>query len=161
MNVQYRAAVSRRLGQISERLRRCFGQQHRPEPKILVVRGSRMACEMAKLLKRHGANIEMADRPALFDLARRTQPALIVSDLSISGISEMEDAVCLRQLLPDCKVMLFSGQGLRRASFPRESELELVRTIEHLCSDSLSGHMLWLDLARFIQGAPRHRSMAA
>jgi CheY-like chemotaxis protein len=159
--VQYRAAVSRRLGEIRETLRRCFGQQHTPEPKILVVRGSRIAGEMAKLLKRHGANIEMADRPGLFDVARRTQPALIVSDLSISGISEMEDALRLRQLLPACKVMLFSGQGLRRTSLPRESELELVRTIERLCSDPLSGQMLWLDLARFVQVAPRHRSMAA
>ena len=84
-----------------------------------------------------------------------------MSDLSISGISEMEDALRLRQLLPACKVMLFSGQGLRRTSLPRESELELVRTIERLCSDPLSGQMLWLDLARFVQAAPRHRSMAA
>jgi hypothetical protein len=57
--------------------------------------------------------------------------------------------------------MLFSGQGLRRAILPVESELELVRTIERLCSDPFSGQVLWLDLPRFIKAAPRHRSMAA
>jgi hypothetical protein len=39
--------------------------------------------------------------------------------------------------------------------------VELVRTIERLCADSYGGQMLWLDLARFIQAVPRHRSMAA
>lgn len=127
----------------------------------MVVRGSGMAVEMARILRRHGLNIEMAERMALLEQARRTQPALIVSDLSVSGISEMEDALRLRQVLPACKVMLFSGQGLRRSSIPRDSELELVRTIERLCADPLSGQMLWLDLARFVQAVPRHRSMAA
>lgn len=120
-----------------------------------------MAVEMARIFRRHGLNIEMAERMALLEQARRTQPALIVSDLSVSGISEMEDALRLRQVLPACKVMLFSGQGLRRSSIPRDSELELVRIIERLCADPLSGQMLWLDLARFVQAVPRHRSMAA
>ena len=127
----------------------------------MVVRGSRIAGEMARTLRRHRLNIEIVERQALLEYACRSRPALIVSDLSISGISEMEDALRLHQLLPDCKVMLFSGQGLRRASLPRESELELVRTIERLCSDPFSGQVLWLDLARFIQAVPRHRSMAA
>ncbi len=127
----------------------------------MVVRGSGMAVEMARIFRRHGLNIEMAERMALLEHARRSQPALIVSDLSVSGIFEMEDALRLRQVLPTCKVMLFSGQGLRRSSIPRDSELELVRTIERLCADPLSGQMLWLDLARFVQAVPRHRSMAA
>ena len=127
----------------------------------MVVRGSRIAGEMAKTLRRYRLNIELVDRPALLEHACRIRPALIVSDLSVSGISEMEDALRLHHLLPDCKVMLFSGLGLRRAILPPESELELVRTIERLCSDPFSGQVLWLDLARFIQAAPRHRSMAA
>lgn len=48
-----------------------------------------------------------------------------------------------------------------RTTLPRDSELELVRTIERLCADPLSGQMLWLDLARFVQVAPQQRSMAA
>lgn len=159
--MRYKAAASRRLRQITESVRRCLGLQHRPGPKILVVRGSRLAGEMAKVLKHHGSNIDLVDRNALYDHAQRTGPALIVSDLSVSGMSEMEDALRLRQLLPDCKVMLFSGQGLRRTTLPRDSELELVRAIERLCADPLSGQMLWLDLARFLQVMPRQRSMAA
>lgn len=127
----------------------------------MVVRGSRIAGEMAKTLRRYRLNIEQVERPALLEHACRVRPALIVSDLSVSGISEMEDALRLHQLLPDCKVMLFSGQGLRRASLPRDSELELVRIIERLCSDPFSGQVLWLDLARFLQAVPRQRSMAA
>jgi CheY-like chemotaxis protein len=149
------------LGQLGERLRRCLGLQRRPGARIAVVQGSRMAWEMAKTLRRYGMNIDMVERPGLLDYARRIQPALIVSDLSVSGISEMEDALRLRQALPGCRVMLFSGQGVKRSAIPRDSEAELVRTIERLCGDTQSGYMLWLDLARFIQAVPRHRSMAA
>lgn len=120
-----------------------------------------MGNEMARMLKRHGLIIDLAERAVLLESARRIQPDLIISDLSISGMSGMEDAICLRQRLPACKVLLFSGQGLHRTSLPRESELELVRTIERLCADPESGHMLWLDLARFIQILPRQKSMAA
>lgn len=126
-----------------------------------MVRGSRIAGEIAKTLRRYRLNIEVVERPALLEHACRIRPALIVSDLSLSGISEMDDALRLHQLLPDCRVMLFSGQGLRRASLPPESELELVRTIERRCSDPCRGQVLWLNLARFIQTVPRHRSMAA
>jgi hypothetical protein len=127
----------------------------------MVVRGGRIAGEMVKTLRRYRLNIEVVERPSLVDYASRVRPAMIVSDLSVSGISEMEDALRLHRLLPDCKVMLFSGQGLRRATLPRESELELVRTIERLCSDPFRGPVLWLDLARLLQAVPRHRSMAA
>ena len=159
--MHYRAAARRMLDEIGERLRRCLGLQRRPGARILVVRGTRMAGEMARVLRRYGLNIEMAERASLLEQARRTQPALIVSDLSVSGMSEMEDALRLRQVMPACKVLLFSGQGLRRPILPRESEFELVHTIERLCSDPLGGQMLWLDLARFLQVAPQHRSMAA
>lgn len=160
-SVQYWAAVRRKFEESRQKLRRCLGRRHRPLPRILVIRGSLMAGEMAKVMKRYGSNIELVDRSALFDHAHRTRPALIVSDLSVSGMSEMEDALRLRHLLPGCKVLLFSGQGLRRTTLPRESELELVRTIERLCDDPLNGQMLWLDLARFLQVMPRQRSMAA
>lgn len=149
------------LVQLWQRLRGGFGPQQRPGAKILMIRGSRMAGELVKILRRYRMNIDLVEPASLLEHARHTHPALIVSDLSVSGMSEMEDAIRLRQLLPDCKVMLFSGQGLRRTSLPRESELELVRTIERLCSDTLSGPMLWLDLARFLHVLPRHRSMAA
>jgi CheY-like chemotaxis protein len=159
--MRYMAAASQMLDQIGERLRRRFGLHQGPEARILIVRGSRMAGEMARILRRYRLDIELVERTALLEHARRAQPALIVSDLAVSGMSEMEDALRLRRQLPDCKVMLFSGQGLRRTTLPRESELELVRTIERLCNDPFSGQMLWLDLARFIQAMPRHSSMAA
>jgi hypothetical protein len=159
--VDYSAAAAQMVERIKERVRRCLGPQDRPGPRIMVVRGSRIAGEIAKALRLYRLNIELVERSTLLEHACRVRPALIVSDLSVSGISEMEDALRLHQLLPDCKVMLFSGQGLRRASLPRESELELVRTIERLCSDPFSGQVLWLDLARFLQAVPRHRSMAA
>lgn len=120
-----------------------------------------MAREMARVLRSYRLNIELVERPALLEHARHNQPVLIVSDLSVSGISEMEDALRLRQLLPACKIMLFSGQGLRRAVLPRESEAELVRTIERLCDHSCGGQMLWLDLARFMHSRPWHKSVAA
>lgn len=149
------------LSRLGERLRRCLRRQNRSGARILVVRGSRMAGEMARILKRHGLNSELVERTSLLESARRIQPALILSDLSVGGMSEVEDAIGLRQRLPACRVLLFSGQGLRRSSIPRDSEMELVHTIERLCASPQNGHMLWLDLARLIQAVPRHKSMAA
>ncbi|MGE5204742.1 MAG: hypothetical protein ACM3PW_03940 [Chlamydiota bacterium] len=116
---------------------------------------------MSRILKRHGLNSDLVERTSLVENARHTQPALILSDLSVSGMSDVEEAIGLHQRLPRCRVLLFSGQGLRRSSIPRESEMELVRTIERLCTGPDNGHMLWLDLARFIQAVPRRKSMAA
>lgn len=159
--MQYRA-VRGVLIQLAQRFRRHWGRQRRSSGgKVLVVHGSRMAAELAEILRRQGLSIHLIEQAALLEQVRRTQPALVVSDLSIGGLSGMEDAIRLRQLLPTCKVLLFSGQGLRRTSLPRDSETELVRTIERLCSQPQSGQVLWLDLARFIQVTPRQKSMAA
>lgn len=149
------------LRRIGEGLRRCLRSQHRPGARILVVRGSRMAGEMARIFKRYGLNSDLVERTSLLENARRMPPALILSDLSVGGMSEVEDAMGLRQRLPACRVLLFSGEGLHRNSIPRGSEVELVRTIERICANPQNGHMLWLDLARFIRAVPRHRSMAA
>lgn len=149
------------LRRIGEELYRCLRRQRRPGARILVVRGSRMAGEMARIFKRYGLNSDLVERTSLLENARRTPPALILSDLSVGGMSEVEDAIGLRQRLPACRVLLFSGEGLHRISIPRASEIELVRTIECLCASPQNGHVLWLDLARFIQTVPRHKSMAA
>lgn len=149
------------LRRIGEGLRRCLRSQHGPGARILVVRGSRMAGEMARIFKRYGLNSDLVERTSLLENARRMPPALILSDLSVGGISEVEDAMGLRQRLPACRVLFFSGEGLHRNSITRGSEIELVRTIERICANPQNGHMLWLDLARFIRAVPRHRSMAA
>jgi hypothetical protein len=157
--VQFKAA-----GQMLKWVKEALCRQFRPSAKlgirVIMVRGSLMATELARILKRHGLMIEMVDRASLLECARRTRASLILCDLSLSGISEVEDVISLRQRLPACKVLLFSGQRLRRNSLPPGCEAELVRTIERLCNDH-NGHMLWLDLARFVEGMPRRRSMAA
>ena len=160
LQVQYGKA-GRVLNRIWQRLRCRLCPPARPSARILVVRGSRMAAEMARVLKGHGLVVDLVDRAAVLECARRTGPALIVSDLAMSRISEMEDALCLRQFLPASKLLLFSAHGLRQTSLPPESEPELVRTIERLCNDPQKGHMLWLDLARLVQVQPRQKSVAA
>jgi hypothetical protein len=137
------------------------GSGRAPGKKLLVVRGSRLAADIARLLKHHGFNADQIERATLLEHAPRLEPVLILSDVSVGGMREVEDAICLRQMLPACKVLLFSGQGLRRPALPRESELELVRTIEHLCDHAAPGQILWLDLGRFLQFTPRQKSVAA
>ena len=53
------------LVQLWQRLRGGFGPQQRPGAKILMIRGSRMAGELVKILRRYRMNIDLVEPASL------------------------------------------------------------------------------------------------
>jgi CheY-like chemotaxis protein len=45
------------------------------------------------------------------DRARETKPDLIISDVIMGDMNGIEAAIRIRQILPGCKILLFSGQA--------------------------------------------------
>jgi CheY-like chemotaxis protein len=45
------------------------------------------------------------------EVARTTRPNVVISDVIMPGMSGIEIAIRIRQSLPDCKVILISGQA--------------------------------------------------
>jgi CheY-like chemotaxis protein len=45
------------------------------------------------------------------EIARTTRPHIVISDVIMSGMSGIETAIRIRQCVPDCKVILISGQA--------------------------------------------------
>jgi CheY-like chemotaxis protein len=45
------------------------------------------------------------------DRARETKPDLIISDVIMPDMNGIEAAIRIRQALPGCKILLFSGQA--------------------------------------------------
>jgi CheY-like chemotaxis protein len=45
------------------------------------------------------------------DRARETRPELIISDVIMPDMNGIEAAIRIRQILPTCKILLFSGQA--------------------------------------------------
>jgi CheY-like chemotaxis protein len=45
------------------------------------------------------------------EVARTTRPDVVITDVIMPGMSGIETAIRIRQCLPDCKVILISGQA--------------------------------------------------
>jgi CheY-like chemotaxis protein len=48
---------------------------------------------------------------AAVDMARETRPQLVISDVIMPDMNGIEAAIRIRQILPECKILLFSGQA--------------------------------------------------
>jgi CheY-like chemotaxis protein len=48
---------------------------------------------------------------AAVERARETRPDLIISDVIMPDMNGIEAAIRIRRVLPDCKILLFSGQA--------------------------------------------------
>jgi DNA-binding response OmpR family regulator len=51
------------------------------------------------------------DGESALDLARVIPPQLLITDVSMPGMNGIDLAVGVRKLVPDCKVLLFSGHA--------------------------------------------------
>ena len=82
-------------------------------PKVLVVDDEQIIADtLAKILELNGYDASAVyTGTSAVDTARTTQPDLIISDVIMPDINGIEAAIRIREFLPDCKILLFSGQA--------------------------------------------------
>src|ERR1700728_1755951 len=82
-------------------------------PAILIVDDERVIADtLAIILSRSGfATFTAYNGSSALELAEIVQPRLLISDVVMPGMTGVELAITLGELVPDCKVLLFSGQA--------------------------------------------------
>ncbi len=83
------------------------------QPVVLVVDDERVIADtLAAILEISGYAAMVAyDGPSALEIAEVIPPDLLISDVVMPGMSGVELAMALSQSVPDCKVLLFSGQA--------------------------------------------------
>lgn len=72
----------------------------------------RIADTLALILRSKGYAAEVAyDGPSGLVTCSQFSPQLVITDVVMPGMSGIEVAIELRRQLPDCKVLLYSGQA--------------------------------------------------
>lgn len=82
-------------------------------PHILVVDDEALIADtIIQILNRNGFIAEAAysGREAI-EIARRTQPELILSDVMMPQVDGIEAAIAIREFCPSTRIVLFSGQS--------------------------------------------------
>ncbi len=83
------------------------------KPKVLVVDDERVIADtLAIILNQHGYDATAVyTGTGAVEKARSTHPDLIISDVIMPDMNGIEAAIQIRQFLPGCKILLFSGQA--------------------------------------------------
>ncbi len=82
-------------------------------PIVLVVDDERIIADtLGAILGSSGYTAMTAyDGLSALEIARVVPPDLLISDVAMPGMDGIELAIALRQSIPDCNVLLFSGQA--------------------------------------------------
>jgi DNA-binding response OmpR family regulator len=85
----------------------------RMKPRVFVVDDeSVIATTLAMILRQQGFESHSFDLPLeALHAARENAPDLLISDVVMPLLSGIELAIKMRELCPNCKVLLFSGQA--------------------------------------------------
>lgn len=83
-------------------------------PVVLVVDDEHaVADSLVKILNRSGYAAEAAyDGESALEMALLVPPELLLTDVAMPGMDGIELAVAVRKAVPDCKVLLLSGQAV-------------------------------------------------
>jgi len=91
-----------------------------------------------------GCGVAQVDSaPAAIASARDNYPDLLISDFALAGVSGVETAICIRNQVPDCAVLIISGS----TSDPQYL-IDAVFNIVGNIQNSKGAPLLWLDLNR-------------
>jgi CheY-like chemotaxis protein len=84
-----------------------------PRPKVLVADDEQViANTLATILNRSGFDAKaIYSGEKAVETAAEWQPDMLISDVIMNGITGIEAAIQVRNLLPKCKILLFSGQA--------------------------------------------------
>jgi CheY-like chemotaxis protein len=82
-------------------------------PIVLIVDDEKVIADtLAIILSRSGfATFTAYNGSAALELASIVQPQLLISDVVMPGMTGVELAITLGEVIPQCKVLLFSGQA--------------------------------------------------
>jgi CheY-like chemotaxis protein len=80
---------------------------------VLVVDDERIIADtLSMILTRSGfATMTAYDGFGALQLATDTPPALVITDVMMPGMTGVELAIAITETLPECKILLFSGQA--------------------------------------------------
>ncbi len=83
------------------------------KPRVLVVDDEQVIADtLAKILDLNGYETSAVyTGTAAVESARSLQPDLIISDVIMPDMDGIEAAIKIRGFLPNCKILLFSGQA--------------------------------------------------
>jgi len=86
---------------------------NKPKPKVLVVDDERVIADtLAIILNQHGFDASAVyTGTGAVERARTVHPDLIISDVIMPDMNGIEAAIRIREFLPKCKILLFSGQA--------------------------------------------------
>jgi CheY-like chemotaxis protein len=84
-----------------------------PSPRILVVDDEKLIADtIVQILNRNGFIAEAAYSGAeAIEKAERHCPELVLSDVLMPHVDGVEAAIAIRELCPDTRIVLFSGQA--------------------------------------------------
>ncbi|MBV8205341.1 MAG: response regulator [Acidobacteria bacterium] len=85
----------------------------KPKPKVLVIDDERVIADtLAIILNQHGYDAApVYTGTDAVERARAVRPDLIISDVIMPDMNGIEAAIHIREFLPECKILLFSGQA--------------------------------------------------
>jgi len=71
-----------------------------------------IADTLAVILSRSGFSVRKAyDGKYAFEIARQNPPRLVISDVMMPEMTGVELAIALKNSIPECQILLFSGQA--------------------------------------------------
>lgn len=81
--------------------------------EVLVVDDEQLIADtLGMILSRSGYQARAVyDGRTALELARLHQPSLVITDVIMPGMTGIELALALEVLIPECKILLFSGQA--------------------------------------------------
>jgi CheY-like chemotaxis protein len=81
--------------------------------KIIVIDDEEIiAATVVEILNEEGFEaIAVSDGATAIELAKHLQPNVVLSDVVMPGLDGVETGIRLREIVPNCRIILFSGQA--------------------------------------------------
>jgi DNA-binding response OmpR family regulator len=98
---------------LTEALEAHDGKTGAPRPVVLIVDDERVIADtLTAIFNNNGfAALTAYDGKSALELASLIPPDLLITDVMMPGMNGIDLAIAVEALLPDCKILLFSGQA--------------------------------------------------